>query len=115
MARTTFKEKKKRAALLRAKASEDSFGSEICDTTNDSKCKESKIDHKSQNYINESLEDYFTQDDYESISDEVDDTMSCIYGRVKNGRGSDSFLGIVTDTGSGIPLISARYAEGLGL
>ena len=115
MARTTFKEKKKRAALLRAKASEDSFGSEICDTTNDSKCKESKIDHKSQNHINESLEDYFTQDDYESISDEVDDTMSCIYGRVKNGRGSDSFLGIVTDTGSGIPLISARYAEGLGL
>ena len=51
----------------------------------------------------------------EAINENVEDSMSCVYGRVKNGRGDDSFLSIVTDTGSGLPIINARYAEGLGL
>ena len=36
VARTKLTEKKRRAAILRAKASEKSFDSEICDNTNDS-------------------------------------------------------------------------------
>ena len=149
MARTVFTEKKRRAALLRAKASEKSFGSEVCDSTNDS-ANEEKASHDlghthtngsevcdstndsaseekasrdlghthththNQNHIDE-YSDEFSQEDYEPINEKVDDSMSCVYGRVNNGRGDDSFLGIVTDTGSGLPIINARYAEGLGL
>jgi hypothetical protein len=115
MARTKLTDKKRRAALLRAKASEKSFGSEICDDTNDSNSSnENKSDSSTQNHINKTYVEHILQHELEPLEG-IDDSMSCVYGRVKNGRDGYSFMGLVTDTGSGLPIISARYAEGLGL
>ena len=78
MARTKLTDKKRRAALLRAKASEKSFGSEICDDTNDSNSSnENKSDSSTQNHINKHYVEHILQHELEPLEG-IDDSMSCV-------------------------------------
>jgi hypothetical protein len=51
----------------------------------------------------------------EDLVRSVDDSMSCLVGKVLNGEGGEHQFYTVTDTGAAEPLIQEQYAKAMGL